>query len=66
MPSPFSAARLRRGPSVHRLTGIGVAAFDAMPGRSRAPWEATQRAKVKKGRPHEIGGLADHLLVMLA
>ena len=24
MPSPFSATRLRRGPSFHRLTGIGV------------------------------------------
>ncbi len=30
MPSPFSAARLRHSPSVHRLTGVGVAAFNAM------------------------------------
>ncbi len=49
MPSPFSAARLHRRPSFHRLTGVGVAAFDAMLGRLRARWEATQRAKVKKG-----------------
>ena len=29
------------------------------------PWDAAQRAKVKAGRPHEIGGLEDHPLVML-
>ncbi len=65
MPSPFSAARLRRRPGFHRLTGVSVAAFDAMLERLRAPWDAAQRAKVKAGRPHEIGGLEDHLLVML-
>lgn len=65
MPSPFSATRLRRSASFHRLTGISVETFDTMLGQLRGPWDAAQRAKVKDGRPHDIGGLEDHLLVML-
>lgn len=65
VPSPFLATRLRRGPSFHRLTRVGVAAFYAMLERLRAPWDAAQRAKAKEGRPHEVGGQEDHLLVML-
>jgi hypothetical protein len=45
MPTPFSAARLRRSASFRRLTGVGAGTF--------------------QGRPWEVGGLEDHLLVML-
>ncbi len=31
----------------------------------RAPWEKMQRSKRKSGRPWEIGGLEEHLLVLL-
>ena len=33
--------------------------------RLRGPWEAADRRKEKSGRPREIGGLEDHLLVLL-
>jgi hypothetical protein len=65
VPSPFSAARLRRSESFQRLTGISVETFDAMLGQLRGPWDAAQRAKAKEGRPHGIGGLEDHLVAML-
>lgn len=65
MPRPFSAARLRRSASFHRLTGVSVATFDQMLTRLRGPWEAAERRKVKSGRPWEIGGLEEHLLVLL-
>ena len=65
MPHPFSAARLRRSASFHRLTGVSVATFDRMLARLRGPWDAAERRKAKSGRPWEIGGLEDHLLVLL-
>jgi Helix-turn-helix of DDE superfamily endonuclease len=65
LPHPFSAARLRRSASFHRLTGVSVATFDQMLARLRGPWEAAARRKAKPGRPWGIGGLEDHLLVLL-
>jgi hypothetical protein len=65
LPHPFSAARLRRSASFRRLTGVSVATFDQMSARLRRPWDAAERRKAKPGRPREIGGLEDHLLVLL-
>jgi hypothetical protein len=65
MASRLSAARLRRSASFHRLTGVSVATFDRMVARLRDPWEAAERGKAKSGRPREIGGLEEHLLVLL-
>ena len=65
MPQLFSAARLRRSASFRRPTGVSVATFDNMLKQLRDPWEATQRSKPKSGRPWEVGGLEDHLLIML-
>ena len=65
MPHLFSAARLRRSASFHRLTGVGVTTFDWMVARLRGPWDAAERRKAKSGRPREIGGLEEHLLVLL-
>jgi DDE superfamily endonuclease len=62
---PLSAARLRRSASFRRLTGISAAAFDQMLKQLHGPWEQMQRRKRKSGRPWEIGGLEDHLLVLL-
>jgi DDE superfamily endonuclease len=65
LPHPFPAARLRRSASFHRLTGVSVATFDRMSARLRGPWDAAERREAKSGRPWEIGGLEDHLLVLL-
>ena len=61
----FSAARLRRSPSFQRLTGVSVSVFDTMIGQLADPWDAAQRRKRKSGHPRNVGGLEDHLLVML-
>ena len=65
MSCPLSAARLRRSASFRRLTGVSAATFDQMLKQLRAPWEKMQRSKRKSGRPWEIGGLEEHLLVLL-
>ena len=65
MSRPFSCARLRSSTSFRRLTGVEVAVFDHMLKRLRGPWDRLQGRKLKAGRPWEIGGLEDHLLVML-
>ena len=64
MPRQFTAARLRRSASFVRLTGVTVAVFDDMLARLGGPWNAVQRRKAKSGRPWEVGGLEDHLLIM--
>jgi len=65
VPKVFSAARMRRSASFRRLTGVTVATFDHMVDRMRGPWERAEKRKRKSGRPWEVGGLEDHLLVML-
>ena len=65
MSGPFSAARLRASASFVRLTGVSVATFDGMLKQLAGPWEKAQRRKAKSGRPWDIGGLEDHLLIML-
>ena len=65
MPNRLSFPRLRRSACFRRLTGVSVATFDRMVAQLRAPWEAAERRKAKSGRPWEVGGLEDHLLVML-
>ena len=65
MPNRLSFPRLRRSACFRRLTGVSVATFDRMVAQLRAPWEAAERRKAKSGRPWEVGGLEDHLLIML-
>ena len=60
----FSAARLRRSSSFLRLTGVSVAVFDAMLAQLRDPWDAQQARKARSGRPLDVGGLEDRLLVI--
>lgn len=65
MPRRSFSAQLRRSACFHRLTGVHVATFERMVAQLRAPWEAAERRKTKSGRPWEVGGLEDHLLIML-
>lgn len=65
MPSRLSSVQLRRSSCFRRLTGVKVRTFDAMVGQLRASWDAAERRKAKSGRPWEVGGLEDHLLIML-
>ena len=65
MPHPLSSRRLRRSASFRRLTGVSVTTFDQMLKRLAGPWNAAQQSKAKSGRPWEVGGLEDHLLILL-
>lgn len=65
MRQPFSAFRMRHSASFRRLTGISVRSFDQMLKQLRGPWQAAQRGKAKSGHPWEVGGLEDHLLILL-
>lgn len=65
MPHPLSSQQLRRSTSFRRLTGVSVGVFDQMVAQLRAPWEAAERRKAKSGRPWEVGGMENHLLIML-
>jgi hypothetical protein len=65
VPGPLSATRLRRSASFRRLTGVSTATFARMLEQLHGSWEQMQRRKRKPGRPGEIGGLEDHLLVLL-
>jgi len=56
---------LRASASFVRLTGVSVATFDGMLKQLAGPWEKVQRRKAKPGRPWDVGGLEDHLLIML-
>ena len=65
MSRPFSATLLRATPSFVRLTGVSLSTFDKLFTQLSGPWARLQRRKRKSGRPSDIGGLEDHLLVML-
>ncbi len=65
MPHPLSSQQLRRSTSFRHLTGVSVGVFGQMVAQLRAPWEAAERRKAKSGRPWEVGGMENHLLIML-
>ena len=65
MPKPFALSRLRRSASFRRLIGVSTVTFDRMLARLRGLWAMAQSHKQRSGRPWEVGGLEDHLLVML-
>jgi len=47
------------------LTGVTPEVFDEMARRVRPAWDKAQGRKVLAGRPYEVGGLEDHLVIML-
>ena len=62
----FCYQRLRRRREFASLTGVAADAFEAMVRRLRPAWEReVVAAKAKDGRPWGVGGLEDHLLVLL-
>ena len=61
----FSAARLRASAGFARLTGLSVTTFDKILKQLEAPWKKAQLEKTKSRRPTDVGGLEDHLLIML-
>jgi hypothetical protein len=65
MSKAFSAQRLRQSPSFVRLTGVSADTFQTMLQDLATPWDAMLRARRKSGRPTDVGGLEDHLLIML-
>ena len=65
MPKPFAASCLRRSASFRRQTGLSIVTFDRMLAQLRGPWAIAQGNKQRCGRPWEVGGLEEHLLVML-
>ena len=65
MAHALSASQLRRSTCFRRLTGVSVVTFGRMVEQLRTSWEAAERRKTKSGRPWEVGGLENHLLIML-
>jgi DDE superfamily endonuclease/Helix-turn-helix of DDE superfamily endonuclease len=66
MKNPFSLGSLRRFRSIfRRLLGISPEVFDEMVEKLREAWNAREENKQKSGRPSEVGGLEDHLLLLL-
>lgn len=62
----FNAAWLLRKRQFRSLTGVDTGTFIRMVGRIRPVWQRdVVDAKNRSGRPWGIGGLEDHLLVML-
>jgi hypothetical protein len=61
----FSLTRLRRNPGFPRLAGVQVEMFDQVSRQLQGPWDEIQSRKRKSGRPWEVGGLEEHLFVML-
>ena len=62
----FCYQRLRRRREFASLTGVAADTFDDMVRRLRPVWEReVVEAKTKDGRPWGVGGLEDHLLVLL-
>lgn len=61
----FCAERLIGRAVFRRVTGVDVGTFREMERRLAPHWTRREKAKALPGRPHGVGGLADHLLVML-
>ena len=61
----FNAAALLHIRQFHYLTGVSPDIFTQMALRLSPAWERLCRSKNRAGRPFGVGGLEDHLLVML-
>ncbi len=62
----FCYQRLRRRREFASLTGVAADTFEDMVRRLRPAWEReVVEAKTRDGRPWGVGGLEDHLLVLL-
>lgn len=61
----FCAERLIGRTVFRRVSGVDVGTFREMERRLAPHWERRESSKALSGRPHGVGGLADHLLVLL-
>lgn len=62
----FTAKSLMRKTSFRILTGVSAREFTQMVARLRRRWVAcVEDVRIRSGRPLGVGGLEDHLLVML-
>lgn len=62
----FNSAWLRRKKQFRSLTGVEVATFDEMIERLRPHWrKRVVEPKNRSGRPWGVGGLEDHVMVLL-
>ena len=63
--SRITASRLIDKPQFRRLTGVQPDIFRHMVKRLQRSWDRQEAAKRRSGRPHDIGGLEEHLLLLL-
>jgi len=61
----FNASSLLYKRQFRYLTGVTPEIFRQMAERLRPSWDRLCRRKTRSGRPYGVGGLEDHLLVML-
>lgn len=61
----FNASSLLHKRQFRYLTGVTPDIFLQMSARLRPLWDRLSRRKNRAGRPYGVGGLEDHLLVML-
>jgi len=61
----FNASRLLHKRQFRYLSGVTPEIFNEMVQRLRPSWARLCRHKNRAGRPYGVGGLEDHLLVML-
>ena len=54
-----------KGTAFRRLTGVTQEIFAQMVLQCAKEWEKCENAKQISGRPHGIGGLAEHIFLML-
>jgi IS5 family transposase len=63
--SKFTAAKLLHKPQFCYLTGTTPDIFCQMVERLAPSWKRRERRKERSGRPHGVGGLEEHLLLLL-
>lgn len=61
----ITASRLIRKPQFRRLTGVKPNIFRQMTSKLHPSWEKHETRKRRSGRPHGVGGLEEHLLLLL-
>lgn len=61
----ITASRLLRKPQFRRLTGVSPDMFRGMVSKLRPSWGKQEARKRRSGRPHGVGGLEEHLLLLL-
>jgi hypothetical protein len=57
--------RLRKSRLFKTLTGVSPEAFEAIRKKVAAAWRRKQKKKILSGRPYKLGGLEEHLAVLL-